>query len=143
MSTFDLTILATDKPFYQGPCESLVVPSLDGKYGFLPHHSNMILAVVPGTLLYRPPGQPNQVAVVSHGVVKAENNTVLVLVDSAERAEDIDAIRAKRAAEAAREALMRSKSRREYRMAQAQMERALNRLRVKGKYDLFKGWTNK
>jgi len=139
MNTFSLTILAADNPFYSGPCESLVVPSLDGKYGILANHSNMIIAVVPGTMIYRPPGKEDQIIAVSHGVVKMENNDVLVLVDSAERVEDIDANRAKKAAAAAREAMLQSRSAREYRLARAQMERALNRLRVKGNYDLFKG----
>jgi hypothetical protein len=67
MNTFELNILASDKPFFKGPCESLIVPSLDGKYGILPHHSNMIIAVVPGKLVYVPLGQPKQEVAVSHG----------------------------------------------------------------------------
>ncbi len=143
MNTFRLTILASDKPFYSGQCEALSVPSLDGRYGILAHHSNMITAVIPGTLEYRPQGNKNQVVAVSHGLVKIENNDVLVLVDSIERAEDIDADRALHAAEEARELIMHSKSSREHRLAQEQMERALNRLRVKGLYDRFKGLDKK
>lgn len=139
MSTFNLNILAADKPFYTGPCESLTVPSIDGKYGILPHHCNMIVAVVPGKLLYRPPGQSNLVVAVSHGLVKVENNEVLVLVDTVERVEEIDANRAKRAADEAREAILQKRSVQEYRIAQARLARALNRLRVKGKFDFQSG----
>lgn len=134
MSTFNINILAADCPFYTGPCESLIVPSLQGKYGILANHSNMIIAVVPGALFYRPPGQTTQVVAVSHGLVKVENNEVLVLVDSVERPEDIDANRAKRAADAAREAILQNKSIQEYRAAQARLARAASRLRVKGNY---------
>ena len=56
---------------------------------------------------------------------------VLVLVDAAERPEDIDAIRARHKADEAREILLQKKSRQEYRTAQATLARALNRLRVK------------
>ncbi|MGI6563967.1 MAG: ATP synthase F1 subunit epsilon [Clostridia bacterium] len=138
MNTFELNILASDKPFFKGPCESLIVPSLDGKYGILPHHSNMIIAVVPGKLVYVPLGQPKQEVAVSHGLAKVENNEVLVLVDSVERVEDIDAQRAIQAIKAAREALMQKRSIREYRIAQDQLDRAMNRLRLKGKTDFLK-----
>ncbi|MGI6169330.1 MAG: ATP synthase F1 subunit epsilon [Christensenellales bacterium] len=136
MNTFHLDILAADDPFYTGRCESLIVSSLQGKYGILPHHSNMILAVIPGALFYRPAGEDDQIIAVSHGLVKVENNTVLVLVDSLERVEDIDANRAKRAADAAREIILQNRSMKEYRAAQARLARALNRLRVKGNYGL-------
>ncbi len=136
MSTFNINILAADSPFYTGPCESLIVPSLQGKYGILANHSNTIIAVVPGALFYRPPGQANQVVAVSNGLIKIENNEVLVLVDSVERAEDIDANRARRAADAAREEILQSEGIREYRAAQAHLTRAVSRLRVKGNYGI-------
>jgi len=91
MKSFHLELLAADHPLYIGPCESLTVSTLDGKYGILANHSNMILAVVPGPLFFRPPGQDRQILSASYGLVKVENNTVLVLVDSLERPEDIDA----------------------------------------------------
>ncbi|HBN85278.1 MAG TPA: ATP synthase F1 subunit epsilon [Clostridiales bacterium] len=136
MKTFYLNILAADDPFYIGPCESLIVPSLQGKYGIMAHHSNMIIATVPGALFYRPPGQEGEVVAISHGIVKVENNEVLVLVDTVERPEDIDANRAQSAADAAREAILQNKSNHEYRSAQARLARALNRLNVKNNYDL-------
>ncbi len=131
METFQVRILAADRAFYQGPCESLVIPSVDGEIGILAHHSNTIAAVVPGELRCQAPGRPLDTAAVSAGIVKVENNEVLVLVDTAERPEEIDANRAQRAAAEAREALLQKKSIQEYRMAQANLSRALNRLRVK------------
>lgn len=63
--------------------------------------------------------------------MKIENGEVLVLVDTAERPEDIDALRAKEAADAAREALLQKQSIQEYHMAQTTLARAIARLRVK------------
>ena len=131
MDTFLVHILAADRSFYEGPCVSLTIPASDGEMGILAHHSNMIAAIQPGTLRYQAPGQPVQLAAVSPGMVKVENNHVLVLVDSAERPEEIDAARAQREADQAREALLQKKSRQEYQIAQASLARALNRLRVK------------
>ena len=45
MDTFQLNILAASSVFYEGECESLVVPTPDGKRGVLAHHSNAIAAI--------------------------------------------------------------------------------------------------
>ena len=132
MDTFQVHILAADRTLYEGPCVSLTVPTSDGEQGILAHHSDMIAAVLPGTLRYQTPEGPVQLAAVSSGLVKIEKNEVLVLVDSVERPDEIDAARARREADEAREAMLQKKSRQEYQLAQATLARAMNRLRVKG-----------
>ena len=131
MDTFQVHILAADRIFYEGPCVSLTIPTSDGERGILAHHENMMAAVQPGTLRWQPPEQEVQLAAVSPGMVKVEHNDVLVLVDSAERPEEIDEARARRAADEAREALLQKKSRQEHQLAQSTLARALNRLRIK------------
>ena len=133
MDTFQVHILAADRTLYEGPCVSLTIPASDGERGILAHHASMMAAIVPGVLRFQPPGQEVQLAAVSPGMVKVEHNEVLVLVDSAERPEEIDEARARREADQAREALLQKKSRQEYQLAQASLARALNRLRVKGR----------
>ncbi len=135
MSTFQLAVYAADKPFYEGECEMLVFPNVEGQYGVLAHHRNMIAAVVPGTLRYTLPDGKKIVVAVSGGMIKIEDNEVLVLVDSAEYPEDIDAIRAKQEADMAKEAMLQKKSIQEYHLAQAHLARAINRLKVKSHYN--------
>jgi F-type H+-transporting ATPase subunit epsilon len=134
MQQFQVHILAADRTFYDGPCVSLTVPTSDGELGILAHHSPIIAAVQPGTLRYQAPGEDVKLAAVSPGMVKVENNEVLVLVDSAERPEEIDAARAQREADEAMEAILQKKSIQEYQVAQGTLARALNRLRVKSSY---------
>ena len=50
MKSFRVHILAADHTFYDGPCESLIVPAPDGQYGVCAGHANTICAIVPGTL---------------------------------------------------------------------------------------------
>mgnify|MGYP003292564967 CR=1 FL=1 len=57
----------------------------------------------------------------------------LLLVDAAERPEDIDVNRALRAREEAEEELRQKRSMAEYHLAQSQLARAMNRLRVSGR----------
>lgn len=131
MREFQIHILTAGRIFYEGPCESLVIPTLRGQYGIWAGHRDLISAVVPSSLLYRIPGQEMQEASVSEGLFKIEDGEVLVLVDSAERPEEIDENRARRAADQAREALLQRRSIVEYRSAQANLARAASRLRVK------------
>ena len=126
-----LSILAADSKFYEGECEGLIVPTTDGQFGILPGHCEIIAAVTPGKLSYTLPGGEIKYAAVSEGLLKIEGDHVLILVDSAERPEDIDANRAQRAADAAKEELLRKRSHQEYQTAQAHLARAINRLRVR------------
>ena len=73
MSSFKVHILAADESFYEGECESLVVPTSNGQYGIWANHANTISAIVPGEMLYRLPGGQEQRAAVSSGMVKIEN----------------------------------------------------------------------
>lgn len=134
MSEFMLSVLAADRPFYVGACVSLILPTSEGQYGVLAHHANTIAAVVPGLLRFTLPNGEVRSAAVSEGMVKIENNEVLLLVHAAERPEDIDLRRAERDAQEAKEALLQKQSIMEYRAAEAYLSRALNRLRVGQRY---------
>ena len=132
MKSFKIHILEADNTFYEGECESLMVPTSNGPYGVLAGHSNTITAIVPGIMTYRTPGGEDLLASVSAGLLKIENNDVLVLVDAAERPEEIDANRARRLADAAKEAMLQKKSILEYRAAQTNLSRAIAQLRLAG-----------
>ena len=132
MKSFKIHILEADNTFYEGECESLMVPTSNGQYGVLAGHSNTITAIVPGIMTYRTPGGEDLLASVSAGLLKIENNEGLVLVDAAERPEDIDANRARRLADAAKEAMLQKKSILEYRAAQTNLSRAIAQLRLAG-----------
>ena len=134
MSTFTVHILAADKVLYEGECESLIIPTPWGQYGILANHCKAICAVVSGRLTYKTPGGEPQFAAVSDGLVKIENNDVLILVDTAERPEEIDVNKARRIADASREALLQKHSIKEYHQAQAALARALSRMDVHKKH---------
>lgn len=134
MNVFSLTVLAAERSFYEGDCVSLIIPTIDGQYGILADHSNMIGAVIPGRLKITTPEGSEILAAVSEGLVKVENNQVLILVDTAERPEDIDANRARHSMEEAKEALLQKRSIQDYQAAQAKLARAMNRLKVKEQF---------
>ena len=129
MTTFNLEIVATDKIFYQGSCESLVFPALDGEHGILAKHESMVSALKAGELRYTVDGE-ERAAAVGDGFIEVLPDRVVVISDFAERPEDIDIKRAQRAKERAEERIRLKKSEKEYVHSQAALSRAMARLRV-------------
>ena len=130
MDTFHLRIVATNKNFFEGDCLSMVVPTTEGLYGILAHHANMIASLEPGLLTFKKADGVERVAVVSHGFIKVQNNTVHVLAATVEKEEDIDEVRAQKALESARRKLLQKASMEEYMSAQARISRAMARLKA-------------
>lgn len=130
MNSFYLKLLASDKVFYEGPCEYINIPTIDGSFGILANHINVVSAILAGKLTYRLPDKSIHKVAVSEGMVKVEDNEVLVLVHTAERPEDIDKNRARRAKEEAERKLNMKLSKKEYHEARLGLLRALNRLDI-------------
>ena|SRR5699024_7228699 len=131
MDTFGLKIIASDKVFYEGRCRKLVIPAPDGEKGILANHENMVIAIVVGTAKVQLAGEDEwKDLAVGSGFAEIVNNRVTLLVDTAERPEDIDVRRAKEQQERAEEQMRQKQSIQEYYHTQASLARAMNRLRV-------------
>ena len=114
---------------FDGDAYSVSLPTTEGSVGILANHSNVIMAVIPGLIEYEHEGGREQI-VVSDGLLKVENGEVMILVDTAEKPEDIDEARAKRAEEEAREALKKANNNRDHAMVEAELSRALSRIKA-------------
>lgn len=137
MNTFSLKIIASDKVFYDGKCGIVIVPSLDGEQAVMSHHEDMVIAVQVGEARFRAEDNGEwQRVVVGMGFVHVANNRVTMLVDTAERPEDIDELRARQALERAQEQLRQKQSIQEYHVSKASLARAMCRLKEVGKYEI-------
>lgn len=131
MDTFGLKIIASDKVFYEGRCRKLIIPAPDGEKGILANHENMVIAIVVGTAKVQLAGEDEwKDLAVGSGFAEIVNNRVTLLVDTAERPEDIDVRHAKEQQERAEEQMRQKQSIQEYYHTQASLARAMNRLRV-------------
>lgn len=125
-----LKIIASDRVFYIGRCRKLILPAPDGKMGILPDHENMVIAISVGDARMEiEEGSWVDIAV-GAGFAEVVNNRVTILVDTAERPEEIDVRRAEEAKERAEEQLRQKQSLQEYYRTQASLARAMNRLKV-------------
>ncbi|MDD7408721.1 MAG: F0F1 ATP synthase subunit epsilon [Anaerovoracaceae bacterium] len=132
MSTFKLEIVATDKVFFRGDAEFVVIPALDGEMGVLAGHDTMVAAVKAGELRYTVNGQ-TELCAVGDGFAEILGDRVTIICDFAERAVDIDVMRAERAKERAEERIQAKKSQIEFVHSQAALARAMARLKVTSK----------
>ncbi|WP_122644748.1 ATP synthase F1 subunit epsilon [Luxibacter massiliensis] len=130
MDTFSLKIIASDRIFYDGRCKKLILPAPDGEKGILANHENMVIAVNVGIAkMQQGEGQWTEIAV-GDGFAEIVNNRVTILVDTAERPEEIDIRRAEEAKERAEEQLRQKQSTQEYHQTQSSLARAMNRLKL-------------
>ena len=105
MDTFGLKIIASDGVFYEGRCKKLIIPAPDGEKGILANHENMVIAVNVGVAHMSLDGEDWKDIAVGVGFVEIVNNRVTLIVDTAEKPEDINVRRAQEQKERAEERL--------------------------------------
>ena len=133
MNSFILNITASSGEFYQGNCESMVLPVKDGVYGVQAGHSPVLVAIHMGMLKFTVDGETREI-LVGDGIAEVTPTFVLLLVDSAERPEDIDKNRAEAARIRAEERLQHKQSMHEYYQTKIALDRAMQRLQTTAKY---------
>ncbi|WP_026526981.1 ATP synthase F1 subunit epsilon [Butyrivibrio sp. VCD2006] len=134
--TFRLQVMSINGVFYDDRASEIILPCIDGQYAILADHEELVLAIYNGKMIIRDSIGDKIEAVVGVGSAQIANNRVIVLVDTAEKPEDIDRRRAQRALERAEEEMRQNNSIKEYYQAQAAMARALSRLKHSADYGI-------
>lgn len=130
MKAFATQIISSDGLFYFGRLKNLVVPAVDGELGILPGHEEIILALTEGIVRYQDTKDVWYKAAIGRGTIQFANNRCTIVVDTAERPEDIDLNRAEIARAKAEERLQQKISEREYKLMQMALARALARIKL-------------
>lgn len=132
-STFGLELYSSNQIFYSGRARRINLPATDGGHTFLPHHENMIIALMPGTTTIVTEAGEEIAAVTGSGFAEMINNRVQVFVHSAEHPDEIDINRAREAMERAEEQLRQKQSIAEYHRSKMELARAMSRISAAGK----------
>ena len=131
--TFHLSILTTEHEFYTGRVQMLTLNTPEGQVCIWAGHAPTVISLAEGELQFRSVDGERRWAAASDGFATVMQDEVVVMLQSAEWPEDIDRVRAERAARIAREALLQKQDRQSYLMNQAMLLRAMTRLRVSGR----------
>ena len=109
--------------------ERLIVPGVEGELGVLTLHAPLLTMIQPGVLRIVKGGDEVEMAITG-GFIEVRQNRVTILADAAERAEEIDAVRAEEARRRAQRRLEERISEEDLARAEASLARALVRLKV-------------
>jgi len=124
-----LEIVSPEKPVLKDDVDFIVIPASDGEIGILPGHTHLLAELAVGEMRITKGGEV-QLFAVSGGFAEVHPDRVSVFAETAEMAKEIDAERARLAAEKAKQALSRAVNSQDLENAQAALRRALMRLHV-------------
>jgi F-type H+-transporting ATPase subunit epsilon len=127
--TIHVEVVTAERELYSGEANAVNAPGSEGRLGILPHHAALLAFLKAGELRIELQGAEDSLFV-SGGFLEVYENTVTILADAAEHAEEIDQARAEAARHRAEERLAQTQSNQERAELEAALERALTRLRV-------------
>lgn len=109
--------------------DMVVAPGADGTLGILPRHAPLISILDAGELRIKKDGREESI-IVFGGFIEVTPDKVIVLADTAERAEEIDLQRAENARRAAETSIANRQSTIDLEQAAVALRRANLRLRI-------------
>ena len=127
--SFQLEIVTPDKQLVNERAEEAQIPGKGGYFGVLPGHAPLISELAVGEISYKADGQTKRLAV-AWGFAEVLPEKVTILAETAERAEDIDIERARKAKERAELLLKERADNLDEERARIALERAQSRLEV-------------
>jgi F-type H+-transporting ATPase subunit epsilon len=134
MIRFQLVSLGGVK--YDEEVYEIILPTLDGQIGVLPGHMPLISAATDGVVSVRRTPQERDDMMdhfaISGGVIEVANDTLRVLVDEADHADEISEAEAQKAIERAQKMKAEAKDQVSLEHAQSLIDRSTVRLQVAG-----------
>ncbi len=124
-----LEIVTAERTVLSDDVDQVNAPGAAGRMGVLPRHETLLTTLVPGELTIVKNGVRTPFAI-SGGFMEVLPDRVTILADTAERADEIDEGRADAARRRAEDSIRERSSERDMIMAEAQLRRAMVRLRV-------------
>jgi F-type H+-transporting ATPase subunit epsilon len=127
---FKLEIVTPKKIIYSGDVQSFTAPGVVGSFQVLYNHAPLLSAIGVGEVKLRD-AQGNEMRyATSGGFVDVVKNSVTMLAETAERADEIDVSRAQAARERAMKRIAERRADLDYDRARVALMRATNRLKI-------------
>jgi len=124
-----LEIVTAERLVYSDEVDFVSAPGVMGTLGILPKHTSLLTALEAGELRFAKGGE-EEIFAVSGGFVEVQPDRVVVLADTAERAEEIDLERAEAARQRAEKLLKEKPPEVDMTVIEGSLRRSRIRLRV-------------
>lgn len=128
--SFHLDIVSAEERLFSGIVQAVTVSGSEGELGIRYGHAPLLTSIRPGLVQYVTESGQQEVLYISGGMLEVQNSRVMVLADTAIRAEDLDQAKAEEAKRAAEAKLQNSSHDVDYAEAAADLARAVAKLRV-------------
>ncbi|MHB1005224.1 MAG: F0F1 ATP synthase subunit epsilon [Chloroflexota bacterium] len=129
MARLQLQVVTAERVTYSDEADVVVAPGVVGQLGILPNHAPLLTQLAVGPLIARKDGT-EVVLALTGGFMEVRDNQVIVLAESAERADEIDTARAEAARERALALLREPHDKAQSLQAAQALQRSLVRLKV-------------
>ncbi|MSU76059.1 ATP synthase F1 subunit epsilon [Patescibacteria group bacterium] len=129
MKTTAFAVVTAEGTVEEADATSVTVPTADGEITVLPEHIPLVSVLEPGVVTVRVSKQERHVAV-SGGFVQVVKDSVTILADTAERADQIDVRRAEAARKRAEDVMAGKREKAELAEASGELQKNLARLRA-------------
>ena len=132
MAKLTVELVTAERRVLTEEADIVIAPTVEGTIGILPRHAPLMAALSPGVMVLRNDGEEELLAV-SGGFLQVSRNRVLILADTAERADEVDEQRAAEARAQAEAALKEASTHPgdlQSEAARAALRRSLARLNV-------------
>jgi F-type H+-transporting ATPase subunit epsilon len=131
-STIRLELVTPERLLLSEDVDEVVLPGYEGEFGVLPGHTQYLAILSIGILWYRVGSAVTRIAL-GGGFAEVTHERIVVMADTAERAEEIDVERAQRARDRAEARLKElSMDDETYAKAHAALQRAMVRMAAGG-----------
>src|SRR3990167_11168581 len=141
MSTINFKIVTPENEVYAEKIDQVTIDTKEGEITVLPHHMPLISILRPGEMRIVKDGKEMSMAVLGGFLEIKKDSEVIILADSAERAEDIDLEKAeearKRAEELKKQKIVTSDM--DYARVSAMLEKELARIKVARRHHKRRG----
>jgi F-type H+-transporting ATPase subunit epsilon len=128
--TFQLEIVTPEKAVVREAATEAQIPGKQGYLGILPGHAPLITELAVGEITYKKPGGGEEHLAVAWGFAEVLPDKVIILAETAERAEEIDVARALEQKKRAEERLHSQNPDTDFDRARIALERAVIRIQV-------------
>ncbi|WP_029408609.1 F0F1 ATP synthase subunit epsilon [Thiomicrorhabdus sp. Milos-T2] len=127
--SMQVDIVSAEGEIFSGKAEMLFAQAADGEVGIMPHHTQFLSSLKPGTVRVVS-GDEEDHFYISGGIIEIQPSVVTVLADTAIRANDLDEAEAIAAKQRAEEAMDNAKTETDIARAQVELAEAVAQIQA-------------
>lgn len=122
MASLHVDVVSAEDSLFSGEATFVALPGEVGELGILPGHTPLISRIRPGTVKIKQSDGTECNIFVAGGILEVQPHTVMVLADTAIRAEDLDEAKALEARQKAEAQLQKATNKDDIEVVKAELE---------------------